>query len=109
MTILPARWSLKWKSEESSEKCEILKKIAENGKKYFYHGELPEKIVRYLDKFDGIITEDDFRNHKSQWVDPISINYKGFDVWECPPNGQGIAALIGLNIFENFQEARDNQ
>ena len=84
-----------------------LKKIAENGKKYFYHGELPEKIIRYLDKFDGIITEDDFSNHKSEWVDPISINYKGFDVWECPPNGQGLAALIGLNIFENFKDIQN--
>ena len=84
-----------------------LKKIAENGKKYFYRGELPEKIIRYLDKFDGIVTEDDFSNHKSEWVDPISINYKGFDVWECPPNGQGLAALIGLNIFENFQDIQN--
>ena len=78
------------------------KNIAENGKKYFYSGELPEKIISYLSKFEGILTEDDFLNHESEWVDPISINYKGYDVWECPPNGQGIAALIGLNIFENF-------
>ena len=60
-----------------------------------------------MDKFDGIITEDDFSNHKSEWVDPISINYKGFDVWECPPNGQGLAALIGLNIFENFKDIQN--
>ena len=60
-----------------------------------------------MDKFDGIITEDDFSNHKSEWVDPISINYKGFDVWECPPNGQGLAALIGLNIFENFNDIKN--
>jgi len=81
-----------------------LKNIAENGKNYFYDGEVAEKIINYLSKFHGVLTEDDFRNHESEWVDPISINYRGYDVWECPPNGQGIAALIGLNIFENFND-----
>jgi len=83
------------------------KKIAENGKSYLYRGEIPEKIVDYLNQFNGVLTVEDFYNHKSEWVEPISTNYRGYDVWECPPNGQGIAALIALNIFENFDQMQN--
>tara|TARA_B100001996_G_scaffold374343_1_gene352833 strand:- start:3905 stop:5515 length:1611 start_codon:yes stop_codon:yes gene_type:complete len=82
----------------------ILKGISENGKSYFYQGEVPNKISDYVKKFHGWLTEEDFLSHESEWVDPISANYRGYDVWECPPNGQGIAALIALNIFENFDQ-----
>ena len=86
----------------------ILKGIADNGKTFFYQGDTPKNIISYLNNFNGVLTEEDFYNHKSEWVEPISINYKGYDVWECPPNGQGIAALIALNIYENFTDL-DNE
>ena len=82
----------------------ILKGIADNGKTFFYQGDTPKYIISYLNNFNGVLTEEDFYNHRSEWVEPISINYKGYDVWECPPNGQGIAALIALNIYENFTD-----
>ena len=86
----------------------VLKEIANNGKAFFYQGDTPKNIISYLNNFNGVLTEEDFYNHKSEWVEPISINYKGYDVWECPPNGQGIAALIALNIYENFTDL-DNE
>ena len=79
-----------------------LKCISENGRSYFYEGVLPEKISEYVQKFNGWLCEEDFSLHSSCWIKPISSNYRGFDVWECPPNGQGIAALIALNIVENI-------
>ena len=79
-----------------------LKGISENGRSYFYEGVLPEKISEYVQKFNGWLCEEDFSLHSSSWVKPISSNYRGYDVWECPPNGQGIAALIALNIVENI-------
>jgi len=79
-----------------------LKCISENGSSYFYEGVLPEKISEYVQKFNGWLCEEDFSLHSSCWIKPISSNYRGFDVWECPPNGQGIAALIALNIVENI-------
>ena len=88
--------------------AKVLKGIADNGKNFFYQGSVPKNIISYLDKFNGVLTEEDFYNHESEWVKPISINYKGYDVWECPPNGQGIAALVALNIFENFNDL-DNE
>ena len=82
----------------------ILKGISENGKSYFYQGEIPNKISDYVQHFHGWLSEEDFVSHESEWVKPITSNYRGYDVWECPPNGQGIAALIALNIFENFDQ-----
>jgi gamma-glutamyltranspeptidase/glutathione hydrolase len=79
-----------------------LKGISENGRSYIYDGVLPEKISEYVQKFNGWLCEEDFSLHSSSWVRPISSNYRGYDVWECPPNGQGIAALIALNIVENI-------
>ena len=82
--------------------CSTLKGISENGKSFFYQGIIPEKISSYVNKFRGWICEEDFKKHTCSWVEPISSNYRGHDVWECPPNGQGIAALIALNIIENI-------
>ena len=76
--------------------------IAEGGSESFYRGDLGKKIVSFINSEGGWITEDDMYDHKSDWDEPIKTNYRGIDVWECPPNGQGIAALIALNISENF-------
>ena len=82
--------------------CKTLKGISENGRSFFYQGNIPEKISSYVKKFSGWLCEEDFTKHTSRWVKPISSNYRGYDIWECPPNGQGIAALIALNIIENI-------
>ena len=79
-----------------------LKGISENGSLFMYRGIIPEKITSYVKNFSGWLCEEDFAKHTSSWVKPISSNYRGYDVWECPPNGQGIAALLALNIIENI-------
>ncbi|MCZ6680066.1 MAG: gamma-glutamyltransferase [Candidatus Poribacteria bacterium] len=80
-----------------------LRLIAEGGRDAFYRGELAEKIVRFSDENGGLFTMQDFADHASNWVEPISTNYRGYDVYEIPPNGQGIAALLALNIVEGFE------
>ena len=76
--------------------------IAEGGRDAFYRGEIAEKIVKFSDENGGLFTLRDFAEHGSDWVEPISTNYRGYDVYEIPPNGQGIAALLALNIVEGF-------
>tara|TARA_B100001029_G_scaffold179886_1_gene192108 strand:+ start:13851 stop:15461 length:1611 start_codon:yes stop_codon:yes gene_type:complete len=82
----------------------VLKGISENGKSYFYQGDISNRISDYVKRFHGWLSEEDFAGHESEWIEPITSNYRGYDIWECPPNGQGIAALIALNIFENFDQ-----
>ncbi len=76
--------------------------IAEKGRDVFYKGEIAQKIADYMERQGGFLTYDDLANHSSEWVDPVSTNYRGYDVWELPPNGQGIAALQILNILEKY-------
>lgn len=84
-----------------------LRRIAQKGADDFYTGELAEKIVAFARKTGGFITEKDLASHTSTWVEPITTSYRGYDVWEIPPNGQGIAALMGLNILEGLDMATD--
>ena len=79
-----------------------LERIARTRADAFYAGELAQRIEAFAEQTGGVITAQDLRNHTSTWVEPISTNYRGFDVWEIPPNGQGIAALGALNILEGF-------
>jgi gamma-glutamyltranspeptidase/glutathione hydrolase len=67
----------------------------------FYQGELADQIDRYIKKCQGFLSKDDLASFQSEWVEPIKTNYRGVDVYEIPPNGQGIVALMGLNILEN--------
>jgi gamma-glutamyltranspeptidase/glutathione hydrolase len=76
-----------------------LRSIAEQGRDAFYLGEIAQEIVRFSNTHDGLFTLDDFANHKSEWVQPITSNYRGYDVFEIPPNGQGITTLMALNIL----------
>ena len=82
-----------------------LELIGKEGRDVFYKGEIAEKIVSYVKEQGGFFTMKDFEDHTSEWVEPISTNYRGYDVWELPPNGQGIATLQMLNILENFDIA----
>ena len=76
--------------------------IAQTEAEGFYRGELARKIAEFTSKYGGLLTGEDLAQHVGNWVDPISASYRGYDIWEIPPNGQGLAALIGLNILEGF-------
>ena len=76
--------------------------IAAGGRDAFYKGDIARTIDKYMKENDGFLAYEDLANHKSEWIDPVSTNYRGYDVWELPPNGQGIAALQILNILEGF-------
>lgn len=79
-----------------------LEKIAEGGREVFYEGEIARTIAQYMEEQGGFLSFEDLKNHESEWVEPVSVNYRGYDVWELPPNGQGIAALQILNILEEY-------
>lgn len=79
-----------------------LRAIATTGRNAFYKGPIAKQIVEYSEANGGYITMKDFEDHTSEWVEPVSTNYRGYDVWELPPNGQGIAALEMLNILEAY-------
>jgi gamma-glutamyltranspeptidase/glutathione hydrolase len=85
--------------------CKSLQVIAEGGAEAFYKGDLATKIANYVQAEGGWVTANDFAIHKSDWDEPIKTQYRGTTVWECPPNGHGIAALISLNIAEGFDIA----
>jgi gamma-glutamyltranspeptidase/glutathione hydrolase len=76
--------------------------IARDGPEAFYRGEIAERIVKFSQQHGGRFSMRDFREHTADWVEPVSTNYRGYDVWELPPNGQGIAALQMLNMLEQF-------
>ncbi|REE83507.1 gamma-glutamyltranspeptidase/glutathione hydrolase [Lutibacter oceani] len=77
-------------------------KIAKEGRDAFYKGAIARTIVNFIKEQGGFLSYNDLATHKSEWVQPVSVNYRGFDVWELPPNGQGIAALQMLNIIEQY-------
>ena len=77
-------------------------KIANGGRDAFYKGDIAKTIDQYMKKHGGMLRYEDMASHTSNWVEPISTNYRGYDVWELPPNGQGTAALQMLNILEPY-------
>jgi gamma-glutamyltranspeptidase/glutathione hydrolase len=79
-----------------------LEKIAKGGRAAFYEGEVAQTIEAYMKRNGGFLTAEDLAAHHSEWIDPVSTSYRGYDVWELPPNGQGIAALEMLNLLEGF-------
>ena len=76
--------------------------VAKGGRDAFYKGEIARKIAAYMKAQGGFLSYEDLAAHHSEWVQPLSVNYRGYDVWELPPNGQGIAALQMLNILEGY-------
>jgi gamma-glutamyltranspeptidase/glutathione hydrolase len=89
-----------WKSEDMAATLEL---IAESKADAFYRGVLAEKIDVFLKQYGGYLTKEDLAAYKPEWVQPIKVNYRGYDVWELPPNGQGIVALMALNILKGFE------
>jgi gamma-glutamyltranspeptidase/glutathione hydrolase len=79
-----------------------LESIAKDGPAAFYEGWIAEAIVKKSQELGGFMAMEDLRAHSSDWVEPVSSSYRGYDVWEIPPNGQGIAALQILNLLEHF-------
>ena len=82
--------------------AKTLQGIAEGGSDAFYTGPVADSIVRTLERLGGVMAHDDLKQHASSWETPISTLYRGVTVYECPPNGQGLAALIAMNIANDF-------
>lgn len=96
---LPPQIGQLWRAPDHAQ---TLKEIAETKAESFYRGMLAKQITREASRYGGFITEADLAGYQPEWVDPISVNYRGYNVWEIPPNGQGIIALLGLNILKGF-------
>ncbi len=82
--------------------ADTLQQIARQGRDYFYKGDVARTIDRFMREHGGFLSYDDLASHRSEWVEPVSTTYRGYRLWELPPNGQGIAALQILNILEGF-------
>ncbi|MBS1855293.1 MAG: gamma-glutamyltransferase [Acidobacteria bacterium] len=82
--------------------ADSLRQVVEHGRDGYYKGELTERMVKFLRAQGGTHTVEDFAEFEPEWVEPITTTYRGWDIYELPPNGQGIAALSMLNIMENF-------
>ena len=80
----------------------FLQELAEKGKSGFYEGRIAQAICSTVQQHGGVMSLDDLKNHRSTFEEPISVSYKGYRVWEIPPNGQGITALMALNILEEL-------
>lgn len=98
----PPRAGSRWHSPDHAA---TLRRIAASGARDFYEGELARRIAAFAAETGGLMTVDDLAAHTSTWVEPIHTTYRGYDVWEIPPNGQGIATLLALNILAGFDLA----
>jgi len=94
----PAKGEL-WKNPDLAN---TLEKVAKEGRNAFYRGDIARVAAAYVKDQGGFLSYDDFATHKSEWVEPVSTHYRGYDVWELPPNTQGIAALQMLNVLEGY-------
>ncbi|MCM3743869.1 gamma-glutamyltransferase family protein [Sporosarcina luteola] len=94
-----------WKSPDHAK---TLREIGETNAESFYRGELADLIATHVAENNGYLRKSDLEKYKAEWVDPISTNYKGYDVWEIPPNGQGVVTLMALNIFSELNPAAIN-
>ena len=87
---------------QNKDLANTLRIISKKGRKGFYEGKIAKVMSDFIIEQGGFLSYNDLKNHKSEWIDPVSTNYRGFDVWELPPNGQGIAALQILNLLEAY-------
>mgnify|MGYP000001294281 FL=1 len=89
-----------WKCEDLAN---TLAEIADTNAESFYRGRLAEKMVDWSRKTGGYLEPDDLSDYQAEWVEPITVNYKGYDVYEIPPNGQGISVLMAMNILKKME------
>lgn len=82
--------------------AKTLRLLAESYCESYYRGELAQKIVAFSEQTGGCLSLEDLAAYRAEWVEPVHINYRGYDVWELPPNGHGITALMALNILKGF-------
>jgi gamma-glutamyltranspeptidase/glutathione hydrolase len=82
------------------------KQLAKQGLPSFYTGSIADRIIQFSNSNSGYFAKEDFTNHRNEWVAPISTNYRGYDVWQIPPNGQGLAVLQMLNVLSQFPVAK---
>ncbi|MCL2753156.1 MAG: gamma-glutamyltransferase family protein, partial [Defluviitaleaceae bacterium] len=90
-----------WKSDTHAK---TLEEIGKTNAESFYRGGLAKAIANFCAKHGGYLTANDLAAHEALWVDPISVNYRGYDVWQIPPNGQGLVALLALNILSGYED-----
>ncbi|GKW45596.1 gamma-glutamyltransferase family protein [Planococcus sp. NCCP-2050] len=86
--------------------AETLREIAATESRSFYSGKLADQIDAFMQKHGGFLSKEDLAAFKPEWVAPVSANYRGYDVWEIPPNGQGMVALMALNIYKNLNKPK---
>ncbi|MBX5476068.1 MAG: gamma-glutamyltransferase family protein [Clostridia bacterium] len=98
----PPRIGEVWRSPDHAR---TLQRIAETGAEAFYRGDLAERIDRASREQGGYLRKEDLESFRPEWVDPVHVRYRGYDVWELPPNGQGLVALMALNILDGFEFA----
>lgn len=82
---------------------QTLRELAETECESFYRGEIADKIAAFSEKYGGNITKNDLEKYYPEWVQPLHVNYRGYDVWEMPPNGHGLVVLMALNILNGYQ------
>lgn len=85
--------------------AKTLKEIGKTNAECIYRGEIAYKIDRFMKEHKGYLSKDDLNDYYPQWVEPIKTNYRGYDIYEIPPNGHGITVLMALNILENFEDS----
>ncbi len=96
-----------WSSPDHGKTLEL---IGDSNAKEFYQGSLADKIHAFSKKYNGYIQKSDLEEFEPEWVDPVKVNYREHDIWELPPNGQGIIALMSLNILKHLPlKERDNE
>ncbi|SCG78180.1 gamma-glutamyltranspeptidase / glutathione hydrolase [Micromonospora echinaurantiaca] len=92
----------RWRNPDAAR---TLRRIAETGSEDFYRGATAEALARHAARTGGLLTGDDLAGHTSSWVDPVPVRYRGQQVWELPPNGQGLAALVALGVLDGLELA----
>jgi gamma-glutamyltranspeptidase/glutathione hydrolase len=102
-TFAPERAPLAGEIWRSSAHAQTLQSIAETKAESFYRGPLAERIASCVQSAGGYLSTQDLADFQVDWCDPISVNYRGYDVWEIPPNGHGLVALMALNILKGFE------
>ena len=101
-TFAPERAPLAGEIWRSGAHADTLQAIADTNADSFYRGALAERIVAFMQSSGGHLQAQDLADYRVDWCDPIHVNYRGYDVWEIPPNGHGLVALMALNILQGF-------